>query len=142
MIDHFDAMKSRLQEHPSLANKVYDTARLDTHGAFIRDNYVILFGGSPAELGGDRLHRSQVLDDNAVFDYTVRAVGTTADVVRDLLRAVALQFVAWTPTIVGRSCRPVRYSGGSEVRMENSVKPPLMYADEEYELRSFFRSGS
>lgn len=87
------------------------------------------------------MYKDQVVDDNAVFDYTVRAVGTSATAVRTLQRAVAVQLVAWTPEIPGRRCRPVKFTGGDdEPRPDGSVKPPLFFADDEYELRSFFRN--
>ncbi len=142
-MSHYDAVKSRLEDLPALQGKVFDSTRRDSSGALVRTNYIVLFGGSPAELGGDRAFRSQVVDDNAVFDFTVRGVGVTATSAREMLAAASRQLVSWTPSIPGRYCRPVRFTGGDDYpRPDESVKPPLFYADDEYELRSFFRRES
>lgn len=139
MITHYNAVKDRLEDASALSDKVFDSARLNADGTFVRANYIILFGGSPAELGGDRQFRQQVADDNAVFDFTLRGVGTSATAARSMLMAAATQLVGWVPQISGRYCRPVRFTGGDDPRPDMSVKPPLFFADDEYELRSFFR---
>jgi hypothetical protein len=140
---HFSAVKERLEEHVALAGKVHDTALLNPDGSYTRTNYVILFGGAPGELGGDRLARTQVVEDNAVFDYMLRAVGVSADVPRNLIDAISAQLTGWKPVVVGRRCSPMHYPPGQrpEVRVETSVKPPLFYADVEWTLRSHFVNG-
>lgn len=141
--DHYEAVEDRLLER--LPGKVSDTARLNADGTYRRENYVILLGGSPAETGGDRQARKQVLNDNAVFDYKMRVVGTSPGVVRDMLDAVNEQMFEWTPQIPGRRCARMHYPPRQkpEVQTENSVKPPLFFADVEWVLRSnFTASGS
>jgi hypothetical protein len=139
---HYDAVKARLEEHIALDGKVFDTARVDADGAYVRANYLILFGGAPAEFGGDRQARRQVADDNAVFDYMLRAVGISAEAVRLLLEAAAVQFTAWIPEIPGRRCSAMHYPAQTPaMRTETSVKPPLLYADAEWVLRSNFVNG-
>lgn len=131
---HYGAVRARLET--VFSGRVFDSARVNPDGSFVRDNYVVLFGGSPAELGGDRYRRSQVADDNAIYDYTVRLVGVSPSVVRSMVADVRGLLVGWVPRITGRSCRPVKRSGGDDVRPEQDVKPPLFFADEEFELRS------
>lgn len=136
--DHYDAVFNQIDAEESLHDKGHQAVRLDGEGRLIRDIYWILFGGGPAEIGGDRLVLSQVVDDNAVFDFTVRSVGTSVDSAMAESKKVQDQLIGWTPTIAGRRCRPVKFSGADKVRPDNSVKPPLFYVDDEFELRSFF----
>lgn len=135
---HYDAVFAQIDDDESLAGKGHEAVRLDGDGRLIRDIYWILFGGGPASTGGDRLVRSQVVDDNAVFDFTVRSVGTSVAAAMAESQKVQDQLIGWTPTIEGRRCRPVKFSGADKVRPDNSVKPPLFYVDDEFELRSFF----
>lgn len=141
---HFDAVKDRLEEHVALDGKVFDSARVNADGTYIRTNYVILFGGAPVEFGGDRQARRQIRNDNAIFDYTLRAVGISADIPRKLIDAIADQLTEWIPQIPGRRCSPMHYppAQSPQVRLETSVKPPLYYADVEWTLRSLFTNGS
>lgn len=141
--DHYGAVQARLELR--LPGKVSDSARLNTDGTYRRENYVILLGGAPAETGGDRQAHSQILNDNAVFDYKMRVVGTSPGVVRDMLDAVNAQMFEWTPLIPGRVCSRMHYPPRQrpEVQVETSVKPPLFFADVEWVLRSnFTASGS
>lgn len=141
--DHFEAVKDRLEEHIGLAGKVFDTIRENADGELIRANYVILHGGLPAELGGDRAVRRQVFEDNATYDYTVEAVGITADVVRQMLDAADAQLIGWVPDIPGRVGYRTKFSGGTPPRPINAVKPRLFSGDHEYEVRTHFtNSGS
>jgi hypothetical protein len=135
---HYDAVFAQIDDEDSLHGKGHETVRTDADGRLVRDIYWILFGGSPSELGGDRLTRSQVVDDNAVFDFTVRSVGTSTAAATAESEKVQAQLIGWTPQIDGRRCRPVKFSGADKVRPDNSVKPPLFYVDDEFELRSFF----
>lgn len=135
---HYLAVKTRIEEDPDLDGKGYETARVNQDGILVRGVYWMLYGGGPAELGGDRLYRSQEVHDNAVFDFTVRSVAPDAAGVFAVSQRVSDQLVGWVPQIPGRRCRPVRHTGGDKVRADNSVKPPLYYMDDEYELRSTF----
>lgn len=136
--DHYDAVQARLEGR--FPGKVFDTVRLNPDGEYVRDNYLILFGGAPVETGGDRQARTQVLNDNAVFDYTVRVVATSVHNILGMLDAVTTQLFEWTPDIPGRVCKRLHYPPRQkpEVQVENSVKPPLFYVDTEWVLRSFF----
>lgn len=138
-MSEFGAVKQRLLLR--FPGKVEDTVKTDSNGDYVRDNYLILFGGRPSELGGDRQAFRQVADDNAVYDITVRAVAVDADTCRRLLRDASFELVAWKPTVPGRDCT-IRFTGGSDPRPDHAARPPLFYADDEYELRSLFTSRS
>jgi hypothetical protein len=141
--EHYLAVRDRLEEDPALDGRGYDSARVNEDGSLVRDTYWILYGGSPSELGGDRLYKSQEIDDNAVFDFTVRSAAPTAAGVFAESQKVQDQLVGFVPVIIGRRCRKVRLTGSDKIRADNSVKPPLFYLDDEFELRSFFTgSGS
>lgn len=135
---HFDAVFDQIDAHPALDGKGNESAKVNSDGSLKRETYWILWGGSPAELGGDRLYKSQEIDDNAVFDFTVRSVSTTVAGVFAESQFVQQQLVGWVPDIAGRRCRKVRLSGSDKVRADDSVKPPLFYIDDEFELRSYF----
>jgi hypothetical protein len=141
--EHYLAVKTRLEEEQALDGRGYESARVNEDGSLVRDTYWILYGGSPTELGGDRLYKSQEIDDNAVFDFTVRSAAPTVAGVFAESQKVQDQLVGFVPQIPGRRCRKVRLTGSDKVRADNSVKPPLFYVDDEFELRSFFTgSGS
>lgn len=141
--DHYLAVFNRIETDPALDNRGYESARVNADGTLVRDTYWILFGGGPAELGGDRLYLSQEIDDNAVFDFTVRSVSTTTAGVFATSQKVQDKLVGWAPDIAGRLCRKMRLTGSDSVKADNSVKPPLFYVDDEFELRSYFtREGS
>lgn len=133
---HFQAVIARLEEDDALDGKVHDAARVDANGELVREVYVVVFGGSPAELGRDRLYKQQVLEDDAVFDFTIRSVAPTPAGCRAVATHVAAQLVDFAPTVEGRRCRPIRFTGGDDVRPDISIKPPIYFLDEEYELRS------
>src|SRR5690349_18934722 len=95
---HYDALVARLEQHAGLAGKVFDVVRRDEGGEFTRSNYLVVTVGMP-ETGGDRQARSQVPDDNAVFDFKVRAVGISPDAVMLLLDAVSAQWLGWVPQV-------------------------------------------
>jgi hypothetical protein len=135
---HYLAVFDRLEEDAALDGRGYESARVNVDGTLVRDTYWILWGGSPSDLGGDRLFKSQEIDDNAVFDFTVRSVSPTVEGVFAESQKVQDQLVGWVPDIAGRRCRKVRLSGSDKVKADNSVKPPLFYVDDEFELRSYF----
>jgi hypothetical protein len=136
---HFDALFAQIDADTALHGRGHETAKVDAQGALVRDNYWILYGGSPAELGGDRLVRAQVVEDNAVFDFTVRSVGVSVDAVFAESEKVQAQLVGFVPTVPGRNCRPVKFTGADRIKTDTSVKPALFYVDDEFELRSFFK---
>lgn len=136
--EHYAALRTRLDAHPGLSGKGNDTAKVNLDGSYIRANYWILFGGAPSKVGGDRQARSQIVNDNAVFDYIFRAVGISPEAVRGMIDAGMGQLVEWRPVIPGRRCQPVRYTGGTDLQKEPAVSPPLYYQDAEFELRSNF----
>lgn len=138
--EHYEAMHDRLESHEALAGKVDDTLRYDEDGKYRRENYIVLLGGAPVAMGGERQARKLTANDNAVFDWALRHVGISPDAVRLLMEASAAQLAGWVPTIVGRRCSAMHYppNQNPEIRPENSVKPPLFYADVEWVLRSHF----
>lgn len=132
---HFNAVKARLEAHPQLSGKVYDSARVGTSG-LIRDNYVILFGNGPDVLDDDRLAATQQADSDAEFLYPIRAIGTTTTAVRLLSEAVAAQLIGRTLTIPNRVASPIELDDSGPLEIDDSVSPPLFYADSDYILRT------
>lgn len=139
MLDHYEIPKARL-ESGKLSGKVFDVVRRNDAGEFVRDNYLVYTMGK-LETGASR--HPQAADDNAVFVYRLRAVGTTADAVLRVLAEVDARWLGWVPQVPGRKCSSMRFPKQQdvEVQADTSVRPPLFYADVEYTLRSN-RAGS
>ena len=133
--DHFDAVRSRLNAHPMIANQVYDIARTGTAG-LIKANYLILFGGPPESLNDDRAFGTQQADSTAEFIYTVRAVGTTPAAVRAWSDAAFTQLVGHVLTIPGRKCDRIILDDSTPIQEDKGATPSLYYSDTDYLLRS------
>lgn len=136
---HYEAAVARLEADPRLLGKVFDVVR-QNDGEFVRAGYLVVTVGV-SELVADRQGGGQIPNDNAVFDFKVRAVNTTADGVMSLLDAVSARWVGWVPQIVGRRCSAMRYPRQS-VDVVFDATARLFYADVEYTLRSNFSSLS
>jgi hypothetical protein len=134
---HFAAVKSRLLEDAALADKgVYDSALVDSSGVPILGTYSILFGGAAESLESGRLTGVQSVDSDASYSYTVRCVSVSPDGVRAATTKVLTQLVGFAPTVEGRNCSPIVFDFGADVRVDNSVNPPLFYADSDFVLAS------
>lgn len=140
-MSEFDAVIERLGAR--FPGKVEDTVKLTTAGEYVRDNYIILLGGTPDEVGGDRQAFRQVADDNATYLLTVQVVGISPAAVRAMLTAAMDELAGWKPKVTGRDCS-LRFDSASGPEPDLSVKPPLFFANANYTLRSLFtsRAGS
>lgn len=136
MRKHRQAVKDRLEESPVLAGRGHDTFAVDASGAPIRTAYWILYGGGPESLGDGRVTGPQSLDSDAVYVYTVRSVGSTANSALATAELAAAQLVGFRPDIEGRRCQKMRLTDGGEVDADDSLKPPLFYIDQEFTLIS------
>jgi len=139
---HFQAVIDRLKANSKLADKTTDTILVDQDG-YVRENYLLLLGGRPSDLGGGRQAGKQQTEDDALFEYTVEAVGISPSACRGLLDAASAQLTNHILTISGRSCDPLRYhAGDASPQPITGVMPPLYHARDQYTLRSRFTSGS
>lgn len=136
MIAEFDAVKARLEAHPDLA--ISESARRNTDGVLVREQYVILFGGPADELDDERLASAQMPDSDATYIYPTRSIAVTADGARRVFNAVLEQLVGFRPVIAGRRCSPIRMVERvpSPVEADMSVTPPLYYVNASFELKS------
>lgn len=132
----FDAVKARLAADTSL--KVRDSVYEDgtTTGAVFYGTYVVLFGGGPDRLDDERLAKTQALDSDATYVYTVRCVAATAQGARYVLQHVCTQLIGFVPSIAGRSCDPMWLSAADEVQPDTSLLKPLFFCDPEFTLVS------
>lgn len=133
---HYAAVKAQIETDSALAGKGYDSARRDTAGALIRDTYWILFGGGPDDLDDNRFMKTQDVDSAAEYVYTARAVSVTADGCRAVTDKIIAATVGKTLTVTGRTLDPLRLTSSDPVDADESVKPPLYYADTELTLVS------
>ncbi len=132
---HYDAIKAQLEVDLALADNVRDTV-YDGAGEVVRGSYVVLFGGAPDTLDDNRATKIQDADSTATYVYTARSVSTTPGGVRSVVAKAIAQLVAFTPTVSGRRCDPVRLTHSTEVQVDDSVKPPLYFEDDEFTLVS------
>ncbi|MEO5920612.1 MAG: hypothetical protein ABIQ01_05655 [Pseudolysinimonas sp.] len=133
---HFAAVRTLLVAGPNLANRVFDTARVDAQGQLIRDTYAVLFGGTPDDRDDDRNTAPQQVDSTAEYVYTTRSVSITADGARKVADQVAAALIGKVATVTGRRCDPLRQTLGGDAEPDRSVTPPLYYIDDEYTLVS------
>jgi len=133
---HFSAFKARLEGDSALSGKGYDSARRNTDGILIRDTYWIPFGGAPENLDDDRFTKPQDADSNAEYVYTVRAVSPTPDGCRAVVDKVTAQLAGAVLAVTGRELDPLRLTASDDPRPDDSVKPPIYFADTEWTLVS------
>lgn len=136
MRKHFAAVKARLEASSVLAGRVYNTFAVDASGAPIRTAYVILYGGAPDVLNDDRVTAPQSRDSDAEYVYTVRSVGPTADSALATADVATGQLIGFVPTVAGRRCSKIKLEDGGVVELDNSIKPPLFYIDQDFLLIS------
>lgn len=136
ILETYAAMKTRAEAEATLTGKVVNTVRVDNNGTLIRDQYVILFGGGPERLDDDRFTAPQKPTSKAEFVFPTRSVSVTPDGALAVATKLMNQFVGFTPTITGRICERIQLDEGSfsEVKIDDSVLPPLYFVDADYTL--------
>lgn len=133
---HYNAMRARLEASAVLAGRVHSAMAFTDDGEPIRTAYVILYGGGPDDLGDDRFTAPQTADSTAEYVYPVRSVGPTADSALATATVVFAQLVGAKLTLTGRKLDALRHTYSRPVDVDDSVKPPLFYCDDEYTLVS------
>ena len=137
MIDeYFTALKAQIQLGTGLANRVYDTVRLDAAGGLIRDNYVILYSPVPLDVPQERFTYSQTFADTVEFEADIRVVGIDAATVRIMLGRVKTQLIGHKLAITGRQPAKVTLGSSGRTVPDTSVKPFLYYGDMSVEWTS------
>ncbi|MCU1441136.1 MAG: hypothetical protein JWP85_2133 [Rhodoglobus sp.] len=138
MIAEYDAVKARLEAQAALAGKVSESARRNpTTGALLREQYVILFGGPPDELGDERLASPQAATSDAVYIYPTRTVSVTAEGARLTFQKVMGQLVGCVLVVAGRRCYPMHMVEKTpSVEVDLTVTPPLYFINASFVLKS------
>lgn len=136
MRKHYAAVKARLEAAAVLTGRVHSAMAFAADGKPIRTAYVILYGGGPDDLDDDRFTAAQSVDSTAEYVYPVRAVGPTADSALATASVAFAQLVGAKLTVTGRRLDAIRHTFSRPVEMDDSVKPPLFYCDDEYTLVS------
>jgi hypothetical protein len=97
--------------------------------------YVVVYG--PPDGDGDRivdsLSGSSSRSDGVV---TTTVVGDTAESVRIVAKRVRAALLDVSPTVTGRSSFPIRVSSSQDVRRDDDVQPPVMYAVDRWLVQS------
>lgn len=131
---HFDAFKARLVADATLS--VHDTiAPRNTDGTLLYDAYVIVFGGGAEMLDDERATAPNRVNSTVEYVYTTRSVAPDPAGCRSVHDHVATQVAGYVLTIAGRSCRPIRLTGGDANPLaDDSVRKPLYFMDDEWTL--------
>jgi hypothetical protein len=126
--DYFTQLENRLKLGTGLADKTFDTLRLDAEGGLIHANYVVLFTPTMDEF--DEVRFTAEVDANAAipFEVELRVIGTKASTARKLLSAATDQFIGYSVQIEGRQLARLRPLGTTQVQPDVSVKPFLYWA--------------
>jgi len=132
----YAAVKARLELNTLLSARVSPSARLDSAGALVRSNYVIVFPTPPVVLDDARFSKPQAVDSDATFLLDVKVVAVDALGCALLTDAVLTQMVGHQLVISGRVCTPAKLDSTSIVRPDNSISPPLFYTDLSFEIIS------
>lgn len=126
--DYFTQLDTRLKLGTGLADKTFDTLRLDAEGGLIQANYVVLFSPTMDEFSEARF--TAEIDANAAipFEVELRVIGTKVSTARKMLSAATDQFIGYSVQIEGRAPSRLRPLGTTQVQPDTSVKPFLYWA--------------
>lgn len=126
--DYFTQLDTRLKAGTGLADKTFDTLRLDAEGGLIQANYVVLFSPTMDEFEAERF--AQEVDSTAAipFEVELRVIGTKASTARKMLSAATDQFIGYSVQVEGRQLARLRPLGTTQVQPDVSVKPFLYWA--------------
>jgi hypothetical protein len=130
----YEALKSRLEAHPQLADIVFDSVLYDGDGRLRTDPYVIVYPSIPEEISSGRYTAVADFEATGTFVYDVRTVGPSAAVCARLTDKVLAQLLGHRLVVEGRRCDPITLDSSGDVRADAAVKPPLFYADMGFEL--------
>lgn len=129
------AVEARIREGAGMADRVFDTARIDAKGGLIRDNYTVV-GVSLAGLDEGRLSAAHRADSPGEYFIDVRGVGTTSDAARLMLDRAKTQLLSARLSAPKLRFQQVAFERETKIETDMSVTPPLFYADAEYTVRS------
>lgn len=131
----YQKFRERLVAGPNL-DRVHDAALVNQQGQLVKTSYLILLAGLPDELDDDRLSLEQMLDADAEYTYTVRAVSATASGALTLADGAGAQLIGHVLDVPGRSCSPIARTRVYPMEADDAVRPPLIFIDAEYSFRS------
>lgn len=133
--EHFEAVIARVRARPNLA--VHDEiAPLNPDGTTVRASYVVMHDLGADDVGDKRYTAPRRPDEGQTLRVVARCVGEDANAARRIADAVVGQLEGWTPTVPGRSCKPLTIDEISEVEFDKTVNPPLPYIDVDLTYRS------
>lgn len=132
---HYDALKALLATVALLTGKIYDAIRI-SNGDPVRENYIVLFPNTPAELDDARYMVAQRADARARWRYDIRIVAVDAAGLLQLADAV-LSLIGTTPVVAGRVCdRVALVPAVEEGKARHDSVTNLHYLDLSFEFWS------
>lgn len=132
---HFAALIARAKQRPNLI--VHDgEAPLNADGTPFRASYVVLHDLGADDVGDARYTKAQTADSARTMRVVARCVGEDENAVRGVMDALSAQFIHWAPTVQGRHCWALVLDNESEIQNDDTVKPPLKFADLDFTYRT------
>lgn len=137
LAEHYEAFKTQLAGG-ILAGKVFDVVRYNGDTA-VRDNYAVLFPGSPKR-EDNRLTALKTVVSDSLFRYDVRYVGTSVAAVLAWQQAAQQNLIpegGVRLSVTDRRCDTIRLVDPvEEGAYEHDRDANLFYVDETYEFWS------
>jgi hypothetical protein len=125
IIQHYDALTSRLELAPVLAGAVHDSARTNDEGGLVRANYLIAYVPAPEAIVSGRFTAIATYDSELSFIVDLKAVGTSARMAGAVFDAALGQLVGHRLIVPGRDCTPITVDDQRRIEPDRTVKPPL-----------------
>jgi hypothetical protein len=128
IIVHYEALKTRLELAPTLAESVHDSARLDKKG-LVRDNYLIAFVPAPTSVISGRFTGIATYASELDFIIDLKAVGTSATMAGGVMDAALGQVLGHELAVAGRQCTPIELDDSQPAKPDTAADPPLFFID-------------
>lgn len=128
MIDEYEALKARLEEHDMLDGFIADAVRVNDDGVPVADNYVVLSMSVPDE-DAARFTAVTLPGADAEVVFNTQAVAVDMVAVMRYIEAIKAQVLGHVLTISGRTCTPIKRLPDveeGEVRYDRTAR--LFYA--------------
>ncbi|MGG7450557.1 hypothetical protein ACQ3HE_06670 [Plantibacter auratus] len=125
---HKAAVLARLREDPVLALKTFDSVVPDKTPV----PYVVVYSDQ-AVWSSERLDFAQIAAD---FSFMIHAVGERPDQAQAVAERVYAQLMNFRPTVVGRSCWPMKAEASQPVRPDRDGEVTLWTAVDVFDLHS------
>lgn len=128
--DHAAATLARLREDDVLANATHEGLVETDENGERPQRYLSVFSDN-GEYEAERVTGPAA---TVTFTYTLHSVGSDPQQARAVAERAFAQLLGFRPTIPGRRCGRYRHTYSQQIQIDDSVKPPLWFGVDEFEL--------